>query len=99
MKIEDDERGREKLRCAQGLNLWLNNSREVNDVIFKGYWKGKSRGGKQLRLMQFLRNMSIGVIGSFLFKEWKNVDSLVRPCVKVYVLACHVYLGGDGLRS
>ncbi|KAH0898609.1 hypothetical protein HID58_048177, partial [Brassica napus] len=29
----------------------------------------------------------------FFFKEWKNVDSLVRPCVKVYVLACPCVLG------
>ncbi|CAF1744728.1 unnamed protein product [Brassica oleracea var. botrytis] len=50
--IKEEELTESKLRCAQGLNLWLNNSREVNDVIFKGYWKGKSRGGKQLRLMQ-----------------------------------------------
>lgn len=50
--IKEEELTESKLRCAQGLNLWRNNSREVNDVIFKGYWKGKSRGGKQLRLMQ-----------------------------------------------
>ncbi|KAH0892156.1 hypothetical protein HID58_054585, partial [Brassica napus] len=29
----------------------------------------------------------------FFFKEWKNVDSLVRPRVKVYVLACPCVLG------
>ncbi|CAN6984901.1 unnamed protein product [Brassica oleracea var. botrytis] len=32
------------LRCVQGLNLWRNNSKEVNDVIFKGYKKGNPEG-------------------------------------------------------
>ncbi|XP_018436846.1 ABC transporter A family member 7 [Raphanus sativus] len=33
-----------ELTCAQGLNLWRNNSREVNDVLFKGYRKGNFEG-------------------------------------------------------
>jgi len=28
------------VRCVQGLNLWRNNSVEVNDEIFKGYRQG-----------------------------------------------------------
>ncbi|KAJ4894490.1 ABC transporter A family member 3 [Raphanus sativus] len=33
-----------EMRCVQGLNLWLNSSKEVNDNIFKGYQKGNSEG-------------------------------------------------------
>ncbi|EOA23464.1 hypothetical protein CARUB_v10016655mg [Capsella rubella] len=33
-----------ELRCVQGLNLWRNISREVNDDIFKGYRKGNPEG-------------------------------------------------------
>lgn len=32
------------MRCVQGLNLWINSSREINDDIFKGYLKGNSEG-------------------------------------------------------
>ncbi|KAH7858115.1 hypothetical protein Vadar_020147 [Vaccinium darrowii] len=28
--------------CVQGLNLWRNSSSEVNDELYKGYWKGNS---------------------------------------------------------
>jgi len=28
-----------EVRCVQGLNLWRNNSLEVNDEIFKGFRK------------------------------------------------------------
>ncbi|KAF2553421.1 hypothetical protein F2Q68_00034697 [Brassica cretica] len=33
-----------EMRCVQGLNLWINSSREINDDIFKGYLKGNSEG-------------------------------------------------------
>jgi hypothetical protein len=32
------------MRCVQGLNLWRNNSIEVNLELFEGYHKGKSDG-------------------------------------------------------
>ncbi|CAF2151909.1 unnamed protein product [Brassica rapa] len=41
---EETLKFKKELRCAQGLNLWRNNSREVNDVIFKGYRKGNPEG-------------------------------------------------------
>ncbi|KAJ4974015.1 hypothetical protein NE237_007189 [Protea cynaroides] len=28
--------------CAQGLNLWRNSSSEINDELYKGYWKGNT---------------------------------------------------------
>ncbi|CAH2064994.1 unnamed protein product [Thlaspi arvense] len=31
-----------EMRCVQGLNLWRNNSREINHEIFRGYQKGNS---------------------------------------------------------
>ncbi|CAA7031238.1 unnamed protein product [Microthlaspi erraticum] len=33
-----------EMRCVQGLNLWRNNSREINHEIFRGYEKGNSDG-------------------------------------------------------
>ncbi|KAJ4907157.1 ABC transporter A family member 3 [Raphanus sativus] len=33
-----------EMRCVQGLNLWRNSSREVNNEIFKGYQKGNPAG-------------------------------------------------------
>ncbi|CAN8254913.1 unnamed protein product [Cochlearia groenlandica] len=33
-----------ELRCVEGLNLWRNTSKEVNDEIFKGYRKGNPAG-------------------------------------------------------
>ncbi|CAN6923808.1 hypothetical protein Bca52824_087286 [Brassica carinata] len=41
---EEPLKFKKELKCAQGLNLWRNNSREVNDMIFKGYRKGNSQG-------------------------------------------------------
>ncbi|KAL0729739.1 hypothetical protein Bca4012_025832 [Brassica carinata] len=41
---EEPLKFQKELRCAQGFNLWRNNSREVNDVIFKGYRKGNPEG-------------------------------------------------------
>ncbi|VVB17385.1 unnamed protein product [Arabis nemorensis] len=31
-----------EMRCVQGLNLWKNSSKEINNEIFKGYQKGNS---------------------------------------------------------
>ncbi|CAL5362178.1 unnamed protein product [Camellia sinensis] len=31
-----------EIRCAQGLHLWRNNSSEINDELYKGFWKGNS---------------------------------------------------------
>ncbi|CAN8278112.1 unnamed protein product [Cochlearia groenlandica] len=33
-----------EMRCVQGLNLWRNNSQDINNEIFKGYQKGNSNG-------------------------------------------------------
>ncbi|KAF8052341.1 hypothetical protein N665_1570s0002 [Sinapis alba] len=41
---EEPLKFQKELICSQGLNLWRNNSREVNDVIFKGYRKGNPEG-------------------------------------------------------
>ncbi|KAL7179199.1 hypothetical protein ACSBR1_042563 [Camellia fascicularis] len=31
-----------EIRCAQGLHLWRNNSSEINEELYKGFWKGNS---------------------------------------------------------
>uniref|UniRef100_A0A7N0VH06 ABC transporter domain-containing protein n=1 Tax=Kalanchoe fedtschenkoi TaxID=63787 RepID=A0A7N0VH06_KALFE len=31
-----------EITCAQGLPLWRNSSAEVNNVLYKGYWRGNS---------------------------------------------------------
>ncbi|XAR50076.1 Sulfate-transporting ATPase [Bertholletia excelsa] len=32
----------EKVGCVQGLQLWRNSSGDINDELYKGYWKGNS---------------------------------------------------------
>ncbi|XP_043704668.1 ABC transporter A family member 7-like isoform X2 [Telopea speciosissima] len=32
----------QEVRCAQGLNLWRSNYSEINDELYKGYWKGNA---------------------------------------------------------
>ncbi|KAJ0240334.1 ABC transporter A family member 7 [Hirschfeldia incana] len=41
---EETLKFKKELRCSKGLNLWRNNSRDVNEMIFKGYRKGNPEG-------------------------------------------------------
>ncbi|KAH0910587.1 hypothetical protein HID58_033908, partial [Brassica napus] len=69
-----------ELRCAQGLNLWQNNSIE-------GYRKGKSRGGKQMRLLQVVVQL-VCYICITMFNTCMRL--LTLPVCFLVTLACNL---------
>ncbi|XP_010550621.1 PREDICTED: ABC transporter A family member 7 [Tarenaya hassleriana] len=78
---------RKEVKCVRGLNLWRNASSEVNDEIYKGYWKGnpERRINEIVAAYDFMNTYSNVFNVSIWYNSTDKNDTVRRPIALVRV--------------